>query len=51
MVISMIDSAEIRFIHMDPVNFQDFPVGGTLSFSRRLIGQFKGTGRPRRFDN
>jgi glycosyltransferase involved in cell wall biosynthesis len=26
---------------MDPVNFQDFPVGGTLSFSRQLIGQFK----------
>lgn len=28
---------------MDPVNFQDFPVGGTLSFSRQLIGQFKGS--------
>lgn len=32
---------EIRFIHMDPVNFQDFPVGGTLSFSRQLIAQFR----------
>jgi glycosyltransferase involved in cell wall biosynthesis len=39
---SMINSADIRFIHMDPINFQDFPVGGTLSFSRQLINQFKG---------
>ena len=31
----------LRFIHMDPVNFQDFPVGGTLSFARQLISQFK----------
>ena len=36
----MINNGE-RFIHMDPVNFQDFPVGGTLSFARQLIGQFK----------
>jgi glycosyltransferase involved in cell wall biosynthesis len=34
-------NSEIRFVHMDPVNFQDFPVGGTLSFSRQLIEQFK----------
>jgi glycosyltransferase involved in cell wall biosynthesis len=26
---------------MDDVNFQDFPVGGTLSFSKQLIGRFK----------
>jgi glycosyltransferase involved in cell wall biosynthesis len=26
---------------MDPVNFQDFPMGGTLSFSRQLVDQFK----------
>jgi glycosyltransferase involved in cell wall biosynthesis len=25
---------------MDPVNFQDFPVGGTLSFSKQLISKF-----------
>jgi len=37
----MINSAEIRFIHMDPVNFLDFPMGGTLSFSRQLIDQFR----------
>ena len=36
----MINSTEIRFIHMDPVNFMDFPMGGTLSFSRQLIDQF-----------
>lgn len=37
----MINSTEIRFIHMDPVNFLDFPMGGTLSFSRQLIDQFR----------
>ena len=37
----MINSTEIRFIHMDPVNFMDFPMGGTLSFSRQLIDQFR----------
>jgi glycosyltransferase involved in cell wall biosynthesis len=26
---------------MDPVNFMDFPMGGTLSFSRQLIDQFR----------
>ena len=38
----MNDLKGIRFIHIDAVNFQDFPVGGTLSFSRQLISQFKG---------
>jgi glycosyltransferase involved in cell wall biosynthesis len=37
----MIDSTKIRFIYMEAVNFQDFTVGGTLSFSKQLIGQFK----------
>jgi glycosyltransferase involved in cell wall biosynthesis len=27
---------------MDPINFEDFPVGGTLSFSRQMINEFKG---------
>lgn len=38
----MADKTVIRFIHMDPINFQDFPVGGTLSFARQLMSQFKG---------
>jgi glycosyltransferase involved in cell wall biosynthesis len=38
----MTDTTGIRFIHMDPINFQDFPVGGTLSFARQLMWQFKG---------
>jgi glycosyltransferase involved in cell wall biosynthesis len=38
---SNLNSTGIRFIHMDPVNFQDFPMGGTLSFSRQLIDQFR----------
>lgn len=38
----MTDYPGIRFIHMDPINFQDFPVGGTLSFARQLMFQFKG---------
>jgi glycosyltransferase involved in cell wall biosynthesis len=38
----MTDYPGIRFIHMDPINFQDFPVGGTLSFARQLMFQFRG---------
>ena len=39
----MIEKAKIKFIHIDAVNFVDFPVGGTLSFSRQLINQYKET--------
>lgn len=39
----MPDHGEIRFLQMEPVNFQDFPVGGTLSFAKQLIFQFKGS--------
>lgn len=37
----MIEKEGIKFIHIDAVNFVDFPVGGTLSFSRQLISQYK----------
>lgn len=37
----MIEIKRIKFIHIEAVNFIDYPVGGTLSFSRQLISQFK----------
>ena len=37
----MQDIDKIKFLHIESNNFQDFPLGGTLSFSRQLIGQFK----------
>lgn len=40
MINPLLNSTSIKFIHMDPVNFQDFPVGGTLSFSRQMISEF-----------
>lgn len=37
----MQNTDKIKFLHIESNNFRDFPLGGTLSFSRQLIGQFK----------
>jgi len=37
----MIEKEKIKFIHIEAVNFIDYPVGGTLSFSKQLINQYK----------
>ena len=39
--LTMTELINISFIYLDSVNFKDFPVGGTLSFSKLLISQFK----------
>lgn len=37
----MQNTEKIKFLHIESNNFQDFPFGGTLSFSKQLTGQFR----------